>query len=176
MDDVEDALYTTSVGLAASIVTNAELKVELLDIYKNRPTSATLEWPEELTGGRYEILSRPDEGFVVRDMGNGGVERAPGSLSGGETFVVSLSLALALSDTIQLGRSPLEFFFLDEGFGTLDAELLDTVVDTLERLRSRRRTIGLITHVGMLRERVPRRLVVSPPTDGAGSVVSYEVA
>lgn len=131
---------------------------------------------EELTGGRYEILSRPDEGFLVRDMGNGGVERAPGSLSGGETFVVSLSLALALSDTIQMGRAPLEFFFLDEGFGTLDAELLETVVDTLERLRSRRRTIGLITHVTTLRERVPRRLVVSPPVDGAGSLVRFEVA
>lgn len=131
---------------------------------------------EELTGGRYEILSRPDEGFIVRDMGNGGVERSPGSLSGGETFVVSLALALALSDTIQMGRSPLEFFFLDEGFGTLDAELLDTVVDTLERLRSHRRTIGLITHVTTLRERVPRRLIVTPPSDGIGTAVRYEVA
>jgi exonuclease SbcC len=131
---------------------------------------------EDLTGGRYAILSRPNDGFIVRDMANGGVERAPSSLSGGETFVVSLALSLALSDTIQLGRAPLEFFFLDEGFGTLDAELLDTVVDTLERLRSRRRTIGLITHVGVLRERVPRRLVVSPADDAGGSVIRYEVA
>jgi exonuclease SbcC len=138
-----------------------------------RRASRTLE---DLTGGRYAIVSRPDEGFIVRDLANGGIERSPASLSGGETFVVSLSLALALSDTIQLGRAPLEFFFLDEGFGTLDAELLDTVIDTLERLRSRRRTIGLITHVGALRERIPRRLVVTPPSDVHGSIVRYEVA
>jgi DNA repair protein SbcC/Rad50 len=131
---------------------------------------------EDLTGGRYAIISKPDDGFLVRDMANGGAERSPNSLSGGETFIVSLSLALALSDTIQLGRAPLEFFFLDEGFGTLDADLLDTVVDTLERLRSRRRTIGLITHVGALRERIPRRLVVTAPTDIAGSIVTYDVA
>lgn len=130
----------------------------------------------DLSGGRFEIYSRPEEGFIIRDMANGGLDRSPSSLSGGETFVVSLSLALALSDTIQMGRSPLEFFFLDEGFGTLDAELLETVFDTLERLRSRRRTIGLITHVGMLRERVSRRLVVSPPVEGRGTAVHYEVA
>lgn len=131
---------------------------------------------EDLTGGRYEIFSTPTDGFMVRDMSNGGFVRPPGSLSGGETFIVSLSLALALSDTIQMGRAPLEFFFLDEGFGTLDAELLDAVVDTLERLRSGHRTIGLITHVGSLRERIPRRLVVSAPMNGVGTQVQFEVA
>ena len=82
--------------------------------------------------------------------------RAPTSLSGGETFLVSLALALALSDTIQLGSAPLEFFFLDEGFGTLDGELLDSVLTSLEHLRSQHRAIGVITHVGALRERIAR--------------------
>jgi exonuclease SbcC len=130
----------------------------------------------ELTGGRLELDSDPDDGFFIRDNGNGGHERAPSSLSGGEMFLVSLSLALALSDTIQLGSAPLEFFFLDEGFGTLDAELLESVMTSLELLRSQHRAIGVITHVGALRERIARRLIVSPASSLQGSTIAYEVA
>jgi exonuclease SbcC len=98
------------------------------------------------------------------------------SLSGGETFLTSLSLALALSEQIQLkGQSPLEFFFLDEGFGTLDYDLLDTVIDSLERLSKKERVIGLISHVPELRSRISRRLIVEPPTiQGEGSKVTIE--
>ena len=127
-----------------------------------------------LSSGRLELGTRPEDGFFIRDNANGGLERATTSLSGGETFLVSLALALALSDTIQLGRAPMEFFFLDEGFGTLDTELLDTVMNALERLRSDRRAIGVISHVGMLRERITRRLIVIPPTDTEGTRVTYE--
>lgn len=131
---------------------------------------------QTLTSNRLELGTRPEDGFFIRDNGNGGGERATGSLSGGETFLVSLSLALALSDTIQLGRAPLEFFFLDEGFGTLDAELLETVMSALERLRSNHRAIGVITHVGQLRERITRRLIVTPPTESRGTIVAYDTA
>jgi exonuclease SbcC len=131
---------------------------------------------DELTGGRLEIGARPKDGFYIRDYGNGGAERPPGSLSGGETFLVSLSLAIALSDTIQLGRAPLEFFFLDEGFGTLDGDLLETVMASLDRLRSRNRAIGVISHVAQLREWIPRRLIVSPADERHGSRLRYEVA
>lgn len=129
-----------------------------------------------LTSGRLELGARPKDGFYIRDNGNGGVERLPSSLSGGETFVVSLSLALALSEAIQLGRAPLEFFFLDEGFGALDDELLDTVVSSLERIRSEHRAIGVISHVAQLRERIPRRLVVTAASERSGSTVCYEMA
>ena len=100
------------------------------------------------------------------------------SLSGGETFLTSLALALALSEQIQLkGQSPLEFFFLDEGFGTLDNNLLDTVIDSLERLSSKERVIGLISHVPELRSRIGRRLIVDPPSSqGDGSRVRVEKA
>jgi exonuclease SbcC len=128
-----------------------------------------------LTHGCYELRTRPSDGFYIIDNGNGGGERAPSSLSGGETFLVSLSLALALSDMVQMGRSPLEFFFLDEGFGTLDSDLLDTVMNSLEQLRSQHRTIGVITHVTGLRERISRRLNVLPATEIAGSRVEFEV-
>lgn len=92
--------------------------------------------------------------------------------------MTSLSLALALSEQIQLkGQSPLEFFFLDEGFGTLDQDLLDTVIDSLERLSSRDRVIGLISHVPELKSRIVRRLIVEPPTfQGDGSRIRIEKA
>lgn len=132
----------------------------------------------EMTKYKYALELDPDTGFLIRDYTNGGVHRMASSLSGGETFVTSLALALALSEQIQLkGQSPLEFFFLDEGFGTLDQQMLDTVMDALERLSSRDRVIGLISHVPELRSRMARRLIVEPPSlQGEGSRVRLEKA
>lgn len=131
-----------------------------------------------MTKYRYALELDVEAGFIIRDNANGGVHRMVTSLSGGEIFLTSLSLALALSEQIQLkGQSPLEFFFLDEGFGTLDHELLDTVIDALERLSSSERVVGLISHVPELKSRIGRRLVVTPPTmQGEGSKVSIEKA
>lgn len=131
-----------------------------------------------MTKYRYTLELNSDNGFIICDYANGGARRMVSSLSGGETFLTSLSLALALSKQIQLkGQSPLEFFFLDEGFGTLDNNLLDTVIDSLEKLSSKDRVIGLISHVPELRNRISRRLVINPPTaDGAGSSICIEKA
>lgn len=143
--------------------------------YIAREASETLG---ELTKFRYTIELDSENGFVIRDNANGGVLRSVASLSGGETFLTSLSLALALSSQLQLkGQSPLEFFFLDEGFGTLDNTLLDTVVDSLERLSSSKRIIGLISHVPELKSRINRRLIVeAPDRGGKGSRISIEKA
>ena len=129
-----------------------------------------------LTHQRYALEVDSSGGFVIRDDANGGVRRPVSTLSGGETFLTSLSLALALSSQIQLrGEYPLEFFFLDEGFGTLDQELLDTVVTALEKLHSERLAIGIISHVPELRARLPRRLIVEPAEpSGRGSRVKLE--
>ncbi len=97
----------------------------------------------QLTRQRYAIEVDSGGGFVMRDDANGGVRRPVTTLSGGETFLTSLSLALALSMQIQLkGEHPLEFFFLDEGFGTLDQELLDTVITALEKLHTDKLTVA----------------------------------
>ncbi|MDQ0246554.1 exonuclease SbcC [Bacillus fengqiuensis] len=129
-----------------------------------------------LTRQRYAIEVDSQGGFIMRDDANGGVKRPVTTLSGGETFLTSLALALALSAQIQLrGEYPLQFFFLDEGFGTLDAELLDTVVTSLEKIQSNQLSIGVISHVQELRARLPKRLVVEPAEpSGRGTKVTVE--
>ncbi|MEC0306177.1 AAA family ATPase [Paenibacillus lautus] len=129
-----------------------------------------------LTKQRYSLEVDSGGGFVIRDDANGGVRRPVSTLSGGETFLTSLALALALSAQIQLrGQYPLQFFFLDEGFGTLDPELLETVITALERLHTDKLTVGIISHVPELRARLPRKLVVRPAEQaGAGSKLAIE--
>ena len=135
--------------------------------------SATLM---ELSGRQYELDRDDRNDLVVIDYQDAGATRPVHTLSGGETFQASLALALALSrQVVQLsvGRRDLNSMFLDEGFGTLDPETLDTVATTLERLAADKdRMVGLVTHVAALAERVPVRFVVS--RDGATSTLRRE--
>lgn len=126
-----------------------------------------------LTDGRYFL--RYEGGFFVGDNYNGGELRGVYTLSGGETFLVSLSLALALSAEI-CARSlrPIEFFFLDEGFGTLDEHLVDVVMDSLERLKNEHFSIGIISHVEELKHRIERKLLVRKATEQHGSQIVME--
>jgi len=130
-----------------------------------------------LTGQRYSLELDGGGNFVMRDDYSGSQRRPVNTLSGGETFLTSLALALALSSKIQLkGQYPLGFFFLDEGFGTLDQEKLEVVMGTLERLHDGSRMVGVITHVPELRNRLPRCLEVIPAQqDGTGSRVEIKV-
>ena len=117
----------------------------------------------KISGGSYALEINDSAEFIIRDNKNGGAIRPSDTLSGGELFITSLSLALALSSSIQLnGAAPLEFFFLDEGFGSLDDDLLDTVMNSLERLQSKKRSIGIISHVETIQARVPLKLLVTP--------------
>lgn len=130
---------------------------------------------KDITRGRYALELDSEGNFIMRDDFNGGARRPTHTLSGGETFVTSLSLALALSSHIQLGKAVLEFFFLDEGFGTLDEELLNVVVSSLEQLQSEQLSVGLISHVEELRQRIPRKLLVHPAVPGVrGTRVEME--
>ncbi|WP_128896062.1 AAA family ATPase [Longirhabdus pacifica] len=130
----------------------------------------------QLSRQRYALEIDSNGAFVIRDDANGGVKRPVTTLSGGETFLTSLSLALALSAQIQLnGQYPLQFFFLDEGFGTLDPELLETVVTALEKIQSDQLNIGIISHVPELQQRLPKKLMIIPATDaGEGSTIRME--
>lgn len=130
---------------------------------------------EVITKGRYALEIDSTLNFVMRDNFNGGLRRSVDTLSGGETFLTSLSLALALSSQIQLkGSAPLEFFFLDEGFGSLDSDLLEIVMQSLERLHNDKLSVGIISHVEELKNRVPIKLVVMPSEAGSGSKVKIE--
>ena len=127
---------------------------------------------KKISGGRY-ALELLDGEFIIRDDSCGGIKRRPATLSGGETFLTSFALALSLSDRIQMkNRSSLKFFFLDEGFGTLDKNTLDIVMKSLETLCQSGMSVGLITHVDEVKERLPVKLVVERAVPGEhGSMV-----
>jgi len=127
-----------------------------------RRASATLR---HVTDGRYD-LHLLDGDYLVADAWAGGELRSARTLSGGESFVASLALALALSDTLA-GNASLGALFLDEGFGTLDRETLDSVTNVLEALTDEGRMVGVITHVTDLSERLPARLVVTKGQNGS---------
>jgi exonuclease SbcC len=120
----------------------------------------------DLTGGRYHLTYRDDEFFVV-DLWNGEEERSVRTLSGGETFLASLALALALAEQVRslsvTDRAGLDSLFLDEGFGTLDPDTLRTVIDAIEQLAGDGRLVGVITHVGDLARQFPRIEVSKSP-------------
>jgi exonuclease SbcC len=119
----------------------------------------------ELSGDQYQLDRDDRNELIVIDYQDAGARRPVHTLSGGETFQASLALALALSRQViglSAGMRDLNSMFLDEGFGTLDENTLETVATTLERLATASdRMVGVITHVPALAERVPVRFVVS---------------
>ncbi|MGH2527905.1 MAG: SbcC/MukB-like Walker B domain-containing protein, partial [Actinomycetota bacterium] len=123
-----------------------------------------------LSGGRYGLAFDEDEFFVI-DTWNGDERRRARTLSGGETFLASLGLALALSEHVRslsvADRARLDSLFLDEGFGTLDPETLEVVVDAIEQLGGDGRIVGVITHVQELAIRLPARIEVEKSPRGS---------
>ncbi|MGC5615271.1 AAA family ATPase [Georgenia sp. Z1491] len=137
-----------------------------------------------MSSGRY-LLERTDEreeGVRARAVGLGlsvldthtSAPRATRTLSGGETFYVSLSLALGLADVVgaESGGIELGTLFVDEGFGTLDPETLDSVMNELGALRDHGRTVGLISHVGEMKQRIGDQVNVRHRPDGRGSTLT----
>jgi DNA repair protein SbcC/Rad50 len=124
----------------------------------------------ELSSGRYRLEYEDDE-FSVVDTWNGEERRSARTLSGGETFLASLALALALSEQAPslavTEKARLDSLFLDEGFGTLDPETLEVVVDAIEQLGGDGRMVGVITHVQELAIRLPSRIEVEKSPRGS---------
>lgn len=117
----------------------------------------------ELSGGQFS-LTNTETSFEIVDHRNADATRDVRTLSGGETFLASLALALALADSIAdlapVDTPRLESMFLDEGFGTLDPETLDLVAGAIEELSASGRLVGIVTHIDALAERMPVRFVV----------------
>jgi len=111
--------------------------------------------------GRYQLLRNENDGLGLRvvDTWQGDVMRDTKTLSGGESFLVSLALALALSDLVS-HKTSIDSLFLDEGFGTLDAETLDVALDALDNLNASGKMIGVISHIEAMKERIPTQLKV----------------
>jgi exonuclease SbcC len=129
-------------------------------------TNAVLE---KISGRYYLRCAHSEQGLAleVEDTFQGNVRRLPKTLSGGESFVVSLSLALGLSELANSGKS-VDSLFLDEGFGNLDAETLYTVISTLEGLHTHGKTVGVISHVEGVQKRFKAQLQVVKKPNGMG--------
>ncbi|MDI1230752.1 MAG: AAA family ATPase [Methylobacter sp.] len=124
----------------------------------------------EKISGRYYLRQIPSEqglALEIEDTYQGNARRLPKTLSGGESFVVSLSLALGLSELANNGKS-VDSLFLDEGFGSLDAETLYTVISTLESLQTHGKTVGVISHVEGIQKRFKVQLQVVKKPNGMG--------
>ncbi|MEU6998566.1 AAA family ATPase [Nonomuraea sp. NPDC046570] len=135
---------------------------------------------DHMSGGRYQLehvmsktagaRSRSGGGLGLRVLdgwtGNG---RDPATLSGGESFITSLALALGLADvvTAEAGGAEIGMLFVDEGFGTLDEDTLDGVLDILDGLRDGGRAVGIVSHVAELRTRIPAQLKVTKTRTGS---------
>ena len=133
-----------------------------------------------MTEGRYSLVhtdgtarggARSGLGLLVRDTWTG-QDRDTATLSGGETFLAALALALGLADvvTAEAGGARIGALFVDEGFGMLDEDSLDEVMDVLDGLREGGRVVGLVSHVAELKQRIPAQIVVTKTR--AGSALS----
>jgi exonuclease SbcC len=118
---------------------------------------------------RYRLRRAADLALQVEDIDMGGEARATRSLSGGERFLVSLALALALSRMGSKGGLAATLF-IDEGFGSLDAASLDLAIDALEGLQSQGRQVGVISHVEAMKDRIPVRIKVAKQGGGKSSI------
>jgi exonuclease SbcC len=119
-------------------------------------------------GGRRDKRRRAGLGLLVSDAWTGRT-RETATLSGGETFQAALSLALGLADvvTAEAGGRAMDALFVDEGFGTLDPESLDEVMNVLDELRSGGRLVGVVSHVADLRQRIPTQIRVRKGARGS---------
>ncbi|HEY0364883.1 MAG TPA: SbcC/MukB-like Walker B domain-containing protein, partial [Pyrinomonadaceae bacterium] len=131
---------------------------------------------ETLSSNRYSFDFGKDE-FVVVDHWNADETRPVATLSGGESFLASLALALALAEGLSglsHGRSKfaLESLFLDEGFGSLDSETLQTVLQSIETLSASDRLVGIVSHIPELAEQMPGRISVRKAVSGSSIQVS----
>ncbi|WHM39865.1 SMC family ATPase [Streptomyces sp. BPTC-684] len=167
-------------GLTAGTSADNERKMRLesyvLAARLEQVAAAATARLSRMSGGRYTLVhsdarggrGRSGLGLHVVDAWTGR-ERDTATLSGGETFFASLALALGLADVVtdEAGGVRLDTLFIDEGFGSLDDQALDEVLDVLDALRERDRSVGIVSHVGDLRRRIPTQLEIVKERSGS---------
>ena len=142
-------------------------------VYLSQLVGQANERFQHLTGQHLKLELGENNEFLVRDFMNGGNLRSVKTLSGGQTFQCALSLALALSDSVQHRNSAdHNFFFLDEGFGALDKEAMEVVFRTLKNLQKENRIVGVISHVDEMQQEIEMNLNVKI-NEQRGSLISY---
>ncbi|NGO74641.1 SMC family ATPase [Streptomyces sp. YC504] len=172
-------LATLAAGTSADNERKMRLESYVLAARLEQVAAAATMRLQRMSGGRYTLVHSDDRAGRGARSGLGlhvidawtGRERDTATLSGGETFFASLALALGLADVVtdEAGGVRLDTLFIDEGFGSLDDQTLDEVLDVLDSLRERDRSVGIVSHVADLRRRIHAQLEVVKGR--AGSVV-----
>ncbi|WP_302852225.1 SbcC/MukB-like Walker B domain-containing protein, partial [Streptomyces sp. TRM64462] len=162
-------LATLAAGTSAENERRMRLESYVLAARLEQVAAAATARLQRMSSGRYTLVhsdarsggKRAGLGLHVVDAWTG-TERDTATLSGGETFFASLALALGLADVVtdEAGGVRLDTLFIDEGFGSLDDQTLDEVLDVLDSLRERDRSVGIVSHVADLRRRIPTQLEV----------------
>jgi len=175
---VAEAMASLAEGQSADNVLHVSLSAYVLAARLQQVVAAANEHLLPMSSGRYTLEHTMDRSAGDRRGAGGGLgllvcdqwtgeSRDPKTLSGGETFQASLSLALGLSDVVtsEVGGVELRTLFVDEGFGSLDADSLDEVMDVLDGLRAGGRRVGVVSHVDTMRERIPSQIrLIKTPT------------
>ncbi|MEV6795987.1 SMC family ATPase [Streptomyces sp. NPDC051320] len=170
-------LATLTAGTSAQNERRMRLESYVLAARLEQVASAATARLQRMSSGRYTLVhsdaresgrGRSGLGLHVVDSWTGH-ERDTATLSGGETFFASLALALGLADVVteEAGGVRLDTLFIDEGFGSLDEQTLDEVLDVLDSLRERDRSVGIVSHVADLRRRIPAQLEVVKERHGS---------
>ncbi|WPU63657.1 SMC family ATPase [Peredibacter starrii] len=161
-------------GRLSEVLGKDELRTFVLSLVEENLIEQTNQELQKLCQGRYEILHQsrrmkltPE--FYIMDKFREGNLRKVSTLSGGETFMVSLAMALGLAEMTR-GQAEIDSLFIDEGFGTLDQESLEDVLDMLQQIQTRGLMVGIISHIKSLTSAIPVNLVLSKKQDGTSSV------
>lgn len=175
--DLVTGLSTLMEGTSGDNALRMRLSAYVLAARLEQVAAAASERLLRMSSGRFTLVhsdeslrnrGRSGLGLRVCDAWTG-VQREPSTLSGGETFFASLALALGLADVVtsEAGGTAVDTLFIDEGFGSLDDETLEAVLDVLDGLRAGGRAVGLVSHVPELRSRIPSQLHVRKGRHGS---------
>jgi exonuclease SbcC len=178
--DAEPVVYLARLAKGVSGRRRVALTTYVLRYWFEQVVAAANVRLADMSSGRYELVRVDEAGSRVERAGltvqvvdqHTGEQRSTRSLSGGETFYTSLALALGLADVVkaEAGGVDLDTLFIDEGFGTLDADTLEHVMTVIDELRDGGRTVGIVSHVSDLKDRIAERVEVRKLPDGSSAL------